>query len=229
MVNKNTYLIAGIITLTLVIISLYVGYNVEVNTYNQLHDQMLENSMEGESYLLLTNFLEDKEIHGNNDNMTDTCKILKSMLDKQSAETSSLYNQVYRLETSTIISDKKKYNLLRKQYFLANFRLYLSYKSYIEKCGANNDNLQLILFFYTAEEECPDCIVQGRVLDTLRQNCKNVRVFAFPTDVNMNLLDVMKMSYKIDRDPTVIIDNKDVIFEGLTSYAQIRRYINVCK
>jgi len=219
MVRKQLYLAAGIITAIIVLVSILIGYKIEVDTYQKLYNQMLEDSIESESYMLLTRFADEHP-----EKSIDSCNVLKTMLEKQSNRANAIYEEIYRIESGSIILDKERYNILRKQYFIANFKLYLSHLSYIKQCGDEED-LELILFFYTAERECPDCLVEGTVLDTLRENCKNVRVFAFPTDVNMDLLDTLNRYYNITTVPSIVIDNRDIIIEGLVDYDNITKYI----
>ena len=55
-----------------------------------------------------------------------------------------------------------------------------------------------------------------------------MKTFAFPTDAQMNLLDLAKGYYNITEVPAVVIDGKGVVFEGLTDQYKIRSYLN-CK
>ena len=162
MVGKRIYLLAGIITLALFVLSLYVGYTIETKSYNKLYDQLLTNSINSESYDLIKEY---NDVRGT-ETPEETCTMFRNLLDAQSMDAASLYEEVYKQETGIIITDKGRYDIMRKQYLLANFKLYLSYLEYKKQC--NDNETELVLFFYTAEKECPYCITQGRVLDSIR-------------------------------------------------------------
>jgi hypothetical protein len=86
-------------------------------------------------------------------------------------------------------------------------RFYLMLRQYKQEC--NDTPLKPILFFYSAYNDCPSCAAQGKVLDALRYECKNVRVYAFPADVgDISIINTFKSYYGINATPSVVVEDR---------------------
>ena len=79
-------------------------------------------------------------------------------------------------------------------------------------------------FYRDAKPLCSDCIVQGEIIDGIREKCRNVKSFAFPLDLNLGFVELFKTLYGFDEAPSLVINEKTV-FEGLTAEQEIMENI----
>lgn len=211
-VKKNILAKAAVLTAILFAISIYVGYRIESDAYAKTEARIAELEEGIESSLLFSMFLRTH-------NQSSICTVLREQLDETAQRTYNLYGE---LEESRSTSVFRGYEQLRKKYFLANMRFYLMLREYSQAC--NDYSLLPILFFYSAYNECPSCVAQGRVLDSVRAECPNARVYAFPADVEeIAMIRTFKSYYGINATPSLVINDRK--YESLLSREEIERLI----
>ncbi|MEW5955741.1 MAG: hypothetical protein AB1626_04375, partial [Candidatus Micrarchaeota archaeon] len=208
-VKKGLYLKAALATLALFIISISVGYYVEAQNYSSLETKLAEIEDSTQTALLVNLFLQTH-------NASTMCPALETELSEVEKETYAVYTQLEQNKGSNILTN---YDALRKRYFLMNMRFYLTLRAYKQSCG--DSNLQPILFFYNSQNDCPECVAQGKVLDGLRQRCSNYRVYAFPNDVEeIRMIKTFKTYYRISSAPSLVIN--DQAMPGIQSEPQVQ-------
>ncbi|MEM4295193.1 MAG: hypothetical protein QXS91_00035 [Candidatus Anstonellales archaeon] len=213
MVDKSIYWKGAAVALILFIISIGIGYYIEVDRTNKIRDTINELNIAIDSSSTTILFIQSTKNKAN-------CVALKSAVYELWQETNKIRNTLEDQNINILISP----NELRNLYYLTNFKLYLLTREYKEVCQQNLSN---ILFFYVAFKDCPECKVQGNVLDVIREKCDNAAVFAFPIDVKgLSPLNVIVSYYNITSAPTLIIDDKK--FDTLLNEASIKEKIN-CK
>ena len=159
------------------------------------------------------------QILSENPNKEKFCPIIRQKIDSQSGRNASLIQAIEEAEKSIFIVD---FTNLKKSYFLSNAELYFLIKKSNEACNEKN---QTILYFYRdAKPLCSDCIVQGEIIDGIREKCRNVKSFAFPIDLNLGFVELFKTLYGFDEAPSLVINEKTV-FEGLTAEQEIMENI----
>ncbi len=214
--SKNVFLKAAIIAIFVFLASIGVGFYIESEHYAKAENQLLELQEGADNSLLFSLFL---RTHTQNDSV---CKVLKAQVDESAQTTYNLYGE---LEDSKSTSVFNNYAQLRKKYFLANMRFYLTLKDYALSC--KDESLKPVLFFYNTRNDCPACAAQGQVLDQVRNECPNARVYAFPTDIeDLSMIRAFKTYYSIKTAPTLVINDKT--YDSLVSKQQIKQAIG-CK
>ncbi|GEM_PF-1142048 len=215
MVNSSIFIKAGIITIILLILSLIVGGYVENMAYSKISGELIKINEDQEAILILQSFADENDT-------SRVCNLLKSQMDSINGK---IYILRSELEAQTSTSMIKDYDMIRREYFIANARLLSLTKQHAKKCGGNDE---IILFFYTSEKQCPECHAQGRIIDEVRQRCANVRVFSFPTDVDMLILKSFMAYYGMVQSPSVVIDRvgRYEVFNGPASAEDIITKIN---
>lgn len=210
---KNQILLkAALVTIALFAASLYVGYSIESQSYTSTESKLNEFHEELESALLFSLFI---QTHNQSES---TCAVLRDQLDGSGQNALELYEE---LETNkgTVFT---KYDQLRGRYFLANMRFYLMLREYTQVCS--DHELEPILFFYKTYGDCPSCYAQGRVLDTVRAECENARVFAFPADSeDLAMIRAFKTYYSINGTPSLVI--RDATYDGMVETGRIKALI----
>ena len=107
---------------------------------------------------------------------------------------------------------------LKKQYSILQVKDFVISKQIAERCN----NLPVtILYFYTDKESCPDCVKQGYVLDSIRKQYKNVRIYSFDTRLDLTTIKTLKEVYDIeDQLPALVIDG--IALKGFRSVEDVK-------
>lgn len=107
---------------------------------------------------------------------------------------------------------------LKKQYSILQVKDFVISKQIAERCN----NLPVtILYFYTDKETCPDCVKQGYVLDSIRKQYKNVRIYSFDTRLDLTTIKTLRQVYGIeDQLPALVIDG--IAIKGFRSIEDIK-------
>ena len=214
--NKSIFPKAALITLAVLAVSLFVGYTIESQNYAKTEGRIgqLEDGLE--TSLLFMMFM---ETHNQSDAM---CNVLRTQINDSAQMTYNLYGEMEEGKATGLLVN---YDTLRKKYFLANMRFYLMLREYMQSCG--DPSLRPVMFFYSAYNVCPSCVAQGQVLDTVRYECKNVRVYAFPADVqDVPMLKYFAQYYGVTKTPSLVIN--DQRYEELMSKEKIESLVG-CK
>jgi hypothetical protein len=211
----NLYLKAAILTLFIFLFGLFIVQQMDSARFNELQNQVDSEVMELSSTKLSFLFLQVFEDELEN---TELCSVIEERIDFQAQKTFEL---VQELENSNKNSLLANYELLKKKYFLKNAELFLYFKQAEKTCGKTS--LIPILYFYPDSVECPDCKVQGAILDKVRDECGTVRVFAFPTDLGVEIISLLKSKYSISEEPSIVINDKT--YSGLQTEQKIKQEI----
>lgn len=131
-----------------------------------------------------------------------------------------LVQQLKQYQESNLLSD---YQSTQEKYFLSNFGLWLYTTQAMELC--NKSEVVPILFFHETKTACPECAVQGEVLDSIRAKCSNVRIVTFPTDLNIDLISLVQKKYGVTKAPALVINNS-IVLKGMQNEQTILAKIN---
>ena len=112
--------------------------------------------------------------------------------------------------------------VLKQQYTLLQVRDFLLTKRVAERC---NQTPIAIFYFYGTKEGCDDCTRQGYVLDALRQQQSQVRVYSFDYNLDLSTIKALRSIYKIsDTLPAIVING--VTYQGYQSLEQLQRLVS---
>lgn len=215
--NKDIFLKAAVVSIALFALALFVGYAIESDNYSRTEARVSQLESGLETSLLFLMFM---QTHNKSDAM---CNVLESQLEDSAQRTYILYGTLEQGQATDIFVS---YDALRDKYFLANMQFYLMLREYMQTCG--NTNLKPILFFYTAYNDCPACVAQGQVLDGVRAECANARVYAFPADAqNISMIKYFTQYYQVGNTPALVIN--DQRYDDLLSKDKIEALINCTK
>lgn len=107
---------------------------------------------------------------------------------------------------------------LKKQYSLLQVKDFVLSKQIAERCH----NLPVtILYFYTDKASCPACVKQGYVLDSIRTQYKNVRIYSFDSKIDLTAIKALKSAYGVaEQLPALVVDGVTLI--GFKSVEEIK-------
>ncbi len=141
--------------------------------------------------------------------------------------TEELYKMSDNLDSleSELGKNNKELLGLADYYSLLEIKHWLFLKEVEKKC---NNNFNLILFFYSNnEEKCTDCSVQGYVLTFLRKKYpeKNIYVYSFNTDLNNLAVATLERSYNVTKLPSIVVNDK--LYQGLKDRNEVEKILNI--
>ena len=95
---------------------------------------------------------------------------------------------------------------LKKNYSLLEIKDYLLMKKISARCGLKSS---FILYFYANSNDCKDCDKQSIVLDTLRNEYPELRVYSFDYNLDLTAINALISIYKIpDTLPAIVLNGK---------------------
>ncbi|MFH1587436.1 MAG: hypothetical protein ABID38_06265 [Candidatus Diapherotrites archaeon] len=193
----SKYIKALILTLFIVILGIFLIMQLDNMRLNSLDDKVDEIILDMDSTRL---FLLYNQVEGDEGNY---CDLLEMRIESQAAKA---YNLVKELEAGEKASFLTSYDLLKRKYFYANLELYLYMQDFEKQCKEKKINA--ILFFYKDQVLCNQCLLQGTILDKVRDKCPNTRIFAFPGDLEIDLIDLMMDKHKVTSIPSIVVNGK---------------------
>lgn len=124
------------------------------------------------------------------------------------------YEKINKL-TPSLISDKRKYILLKLQFWLNCIELKRS-------CNASYTNL---VYFYSHHNTTVQGNVQSAVLLDLKNECgSSLMLIPLPIDLNITTINIIKQQYDIKTTPTILI-NEELKLEGPQTRKELEKYI----
>lgn len=111
---------------------------------------------------------------------------------------------------------------LRKYYSLLQIKDYLLAKKVSERCGTKS---AFILYFYTTYENCSQCKRTEIVLNSLREEYPELKVYSFDYSTKLGAVESMLQIYKIkDTELPALVVNEEVL-SGFHSKEELEKRI----
>ena len=137
-----------------------------------------------------------------------------------SDELGTLGNRVNYMESQVGTGDENV-RQLKKYYSILQIKDYLLTKEVGTRC---NSSPIFILYFYSNKDECPDCKKQEYVLDYLRKEFPELKIYSFDLNLELSAISTLLSVYKVKEEfPALVIKNK--VYNGFQSIEDIQRII----
>ncbi len=150
-------------------------------------------------------------------NNPEYCGIIDSAYQQKIAQTNTLMEKMLGYERANLFAE---FYALKSQFLLSNVQLWQVSQMEREFCAATHSD---ILYIYSSNPNCQECQVQGRIIDGVRSDCKNVRVFVMDIQEGLTSLDIIKKKYNISSAPSLVIDGKT--YAGVMDSARVKKEI----
>ena len=207
--RRGRYFIAFFLTAAIFIIGILLGYLISEYRSSNIADLSKVQRLDYDSlqlqYLYINTFVQQKN-----------CPAAMKALDKS---LSDLEMTRLKLEAylSSPISGTKDFDLLKREYLLAEVRYWLFLKQTEGVCKKDSVS---ILYFYS-NQNCPDCVTQGMILTYMKDKFKDkLLVFALDSDFGEEpIINILKDSYSITSVPAMIIQDKK--YDGLKTREEL--------
>ena len=153
-------------------------------------------------------------------NNPEYCTIVDSAYYQKIGQTNALMEKMLGYERANLFTE---FFALKRQFLLSNIQLWQVSQMERQYCYANHSDLHL-LYIYSSKPSCSECQIQGRMIDSVRESCKNVRVFVMDIEESMTSLDIIKKKYGITSAPSLVIDGKT--YKGVMDEAAIKKAVS---
>ncbi len=211
----NRYLLAGVITAAVLAVVFAIVLFLDDWRVNSLNQQLEELSIQSESNRVLFFY---NQVFSPSENPA-FCEVANKSATLRSSQGDLLFSKLSSYESANLFGD---YGLLKKKYLLNRIELWLYTSLQNKTC---NSNFVPILFFYRSKDPCPDCAVQGGILEELRNQCPNVKIFALATDEDIDLVPLIQAQFNVAQTPALVVNNEKV-FERIADRNELRGQFN---
>ena len=199
----NRYLKAFFLTLAILIVGLVAISFIDNSRLSSISDSVESSSLElqaSQQLFLYEAVFPDETL----------CSVLNKRIELQKNQSISVLNEIESAQNNSLFGNT---GLLKKKFLLQNVELYLLIKKAENDCGSKE--IIPILYFFPDKVYCADCASQAKVLDSVAAKCSNVRVFAFPTDLDVPVIDLLSAKYSVKTHPSLVVNDKKL--EGVIS------------
>ncbi len=217
--SKGVYMKAAFGTVLVLFLIIAAIWVIDTNRQRDVDSRIAELSAQGESTRLF--FLYGQYVQ--NADQQKVCNYIDFATRQQMDKGYYLVTQLKDFEAANLLSD---YQTTRQNYYLSNVELWIYTLQQQRRC--NSSNVVPIVFFTNVNSACPQCSVQGDILDQVRATCNNARIITVASDTGLDIVDLMKAQYNVTTAPTILI-GEDKKLEGLQGKDKIISSFNCQK
>jgi lysyl-tRNA synthetase class II len=209
-VSKEKYIVAGLITGGIFILGLLLGFVIEGKRVGYIEEISKEQNLDFSSLQLQYAYIDQLSQENN-------CEAVSRTFEKSIESLEATRSRLENFDESAQLN-RQEFDLLKREYTLAQIRYWLLAKKTKELCG---DELVTVLYFFSDERECSQCNNQAFSLTYLKKRFREkLLIFSFDSKFEDEpLISILKSSYEISRFPTLVIEGEK--FEGFTETEKI--------
>jgi len=212
-IKKSRYIIAAILTFAIFSAGLIVGIFVEKQRVSELEQISREGISKISSLQLQLEYLNSLE-NGR------YCSIMKEVLQKNIKDYRRALDKIEGFKEKGIFV-KDQYQLLKREYIIAELRYWLLAQKADKSCDYNRTTL---LYFYTAD--CDACKNrQGPILTHLKSKYgKKLLIFSIDHELDEPMVEILKQRYNITQVPALVVD-ANTTYQGVVSDQKLQRIL----
>lgn len=212
--GKSVYLIAAIITaMIFVAIFAYVKFD-ESAKVGELSNDIMALYEEQQSNKILQAYLNSAD--------ANSCIVFERQISRQLGRIYTLFSKLEQLKDTTFATSSES---VKRQYLLASMSLWIDLKNAGKTCSFN---IKPILYFFPDKADCIECDAMMGQLETLKSQCPEVRVFAFPAESkDFEFVSLLEQDYNVSSAPAMVIKNH--VIYSLASTDSIKEWLDCNK
>lgn len=198
-ISKEIYIAAALITLGVFLLGLLLGLVIEGKRTTYIESVSKKQNLEYSSLQVQYAFIDQLSQEKN-------CDAVAKTFEENIKNLESTRLRLESFDTDAKIN-KNEFDLLKRDYILAQLRYWLLAKTTKDLCGSE---IVSILYFFSDNKECPDCDEQAFVLTYLKKLFKEkLLIFSFDSKFEKEpMINLLKKSYNITTYPNLIIEGK---------------------
>lgn len=203
-ISTEKYIVAAIITIGIFLFGLLLGLVIEGKRVSYIESISKQQNLEYNSLQLQYAFMDQLSKEEN-------CEAVLKTFESNIKSLESTRKRLEEFDDNSKIN-KDNFNSLKREYVLAQVRYWLLARKTKTLCKTE---IATILYFYSNDEECPNCGKQAFVLDYLKKLFKDkLLIFSFDAQQQDEpMIPILKHTYNITKYPALVIEGNR--FEGL--------------
>ena len=203
-VSKDKYIVAALITGGIFTLGLLLGLVIEGKRVSYIEEVSKEQKLDFSSLQLQYAYIDQLSQENNCDAVSKTFEENIGNLEATRLRLEN-FDENARL-------NKREFDLLKRDYTLAQIRYWLLAKKTKDVCG---DDIVTILYFFSNDKECPKCDNQAFVLTHLKKIFKDkLLIFSFDSRFSQEpMINLLKNTYGVSAYPAIVIEGEK--YEGL--------------
>lgn len=205
-ISKEKYAIAAVITIGVFCLGLLLGLVIEGKRVNYVQSVGKEQSLDFNSLQIQYQYID--QLSKEND-----CEAVSKTFEQNVLSLESIRERLENYDKGSTLN-KKDFELLKREYILAQLRYWLLAEKTKDLCGYD---IVTILYFFSDEKECPKCNQQAFVLTHSKKIFKEkLLIFSFDSKYDQEpMIKILKNAYNLNVYPSLIINNQK--YEGLVT------------
>jgi len=216
-VSTEKYVIAAVITIGIFLFGLLLGLYIEGKRAVYIESMGREQNMNYNSLQLQYAFMDQLSKEEN-------CDAVSKTFEDNIKNLESTRERLEEFDEKSTLN-KEDFNILRRDYVLAQIRYWLLAKRTKDVCKRD---ITTVLYFYSDNVGCPDCGKQAFVLTYLKKLFKDkLLVFSFDSQQEGEpMINILKHTYNVTKYPTLVIEGEKFtsLMDKTESLKEICRY-----
>ena len=197
--SKDKYIIAGVITLGVFLLGLFLGLAIEGKRVTYIESVSRMQNLDFSSLQLQYAFIDEMSQEKN-------CLAVQNTFEQNINNLESTRTRLENFDTDATLN-KNEFDVLKNEYILAQIRYWMLAERTRKLCGSD---VVSVLYFFSDEKECPDCDRQAFILTYLKKRFKDkLLIFSFDSQFESEpMIPLLKKTYNVTAYPTIIIEGK---------------------
>ncbi len=202
--NTKLYLVAGVITVSVFLLGMMLGIVFEGKRVGHIDQQSRSQRLDFGSLQLQFQYITQL-------NQEKNCPALLGAMNEYFNRLAITEERLTNYQKDAKL-DRGEFDLLKREYTQAEIGYWMLVNKIKETCSTDSVTA---LYFYSDDDECPDCGSQAFVLGYLKDLLKDrFLVFSIDTQLeNEAMINMLRSTFNITRYPTVVVGNR--VFSGL--------------
>jgi hypothetical protein len=213
--SKEKYIVTALITGGIFLLGLMLGVVIEGKRVGYIDDISKTQNLDFSSIQLQYAFIDQLSQENN-------CEAVSTTFEKNIENLEATRARLESFDEDATLN-KKEFDILKREYTLAQIRYWLLAKRTKNLCGSD---IVTILYFFSDELECPQCDNQAFVLTYLKKVFKDkLLIFSFDSKFSQeSMISIFESTYNISRYPSLVIEGET--YEGIMETEEILK--NMC-
>ena len=197
--SREKYVIAGAITLGIFLLGLFLGLAIEGKRVNYIESVSRMQNLDFSSLQLQYAFIDQLSQEKN-------CLAVQKTFEENINNLESTRIRLENFNRDATLN-KNELDILKNEYTLAQIRYWLLAERTRKLCGSD---LVSILYFFSDDNECPDCEKQAFVLTYLKKKFKDkLLIFSFDSKFEDEpMIPLLIKTYNVSAYPTIVVEGK---------------------
>ena len=200
--EKRKYIVAFIITLAIFLLGFFLGFVMDLQRVNYFQEITEKQKLDLSSLQLQYELAQEEPF-------SESCGAFEVLFQRFMVDLEYNRQRIDNYQEQANVK-KESFDNLKREYMLSQIKFWQISRNLEEFCPQNYDFVTVI-YFYSDEVSCADCVDQANVLDYYKRVLKdNILIFSIDETFKDKepIIELFKATYNITQYPSLIIDDK---------------------